>query len=386
MNFQLTEQQEMLRAVTRSFAEGEIAPIAHTIDAEGQIPDSLRKKLRDNNYFALLIPEEYGGVGVDAVGYVIVMEEIARASAAVAITISVHNSVAAGPIAKFGSDAQKSCWLPRLAKQWLGAFALTEPGSGSDSAALITRAERKGEEYVLNGSKTFVTNGKYADVFVLLARTSQEQKHRGITAFLVERTSPGLKIGKNIDKMGIRGSDTVELVLEDCRVPAKNRLHDEGRGFRVAMQTLDGGRIGVAAQALGIAQASLDAASRYARDRYQFGHPIGDFQAIQWMIAEMRTEIEGARLLTLQAAWMKDQEVPYAPHASMAKLKASAVARMAADRAVQIHGGYGYTKEFAVERYYRDAKVTELYEGTSEIQRIVIAKSVLHPKDGKGTT
>ncbi|TMQ47793.1 MAG: acyl-CoA dehydrogenase [Candidatus Eisenbacteria bacterium] len=386
MNLQLTEQQEMLRAMARSFAEGEIAPIAHTIDAEEKIPDSLRKKLRDSNFFALLIPEEYGGVGVDAVGYVIVMEELARASAAVAITVSVHNSVAAGPIAKFGTDAQKSCWLPRLAKQWLGAFALTEPGSGSDSAALTTRAERRGEEYVLNGSKTFVTNGKYADVFVLLARTSQEQKHRGITAFLIERNAPGLKIGKNIDKMGIRGSDTVELVLEDCRVPAKNRLHDEGRGFRVAMQTLDGGRIGVAAQALGIAQASLDAASRYARDRYQFGHPIGDFQAIQWMIAEMRTEIEGARLLTLQAAWMKDQDIPYGPYASMAKLKASAVARMAADRAVQIHGGYGYTKEFAVERYYRDAKVTELYEGTSEIQRIVIANSVLHPKDGKGTT
>ena len=345
MNLQLTEQQEMLRAMARSFAEGEIAPIAHTIDAEEKIPDSLRKKLRDSNFFALLIPEEYGGVGVDAVGYVIVMEELARASAAVAITVSVHNSVAAGPIAKFGTDAQKSCWLPRLAKQWLGAFALTEPGSGSDSAALTTRAERRGEEYVLNGSN--------ADVFVLLARTSQEQKHRGITAFLIERNAPGLKIGKNIDKMGIRGSDTVELVLEDCRVPAKNRLHDEGRGFRVAMQTLDGGRIGVAAQALGIAQASLDAASRYARDRYQFGHPIGDFQAIQWMIAEMRTEIEGARLLTLQAAWMKDQDIPYGPYASMAKLKASAVARMAADRAVQIHGGYGYTKEFAVERYYR---------------------------------
>jgi alkylation response protein AidB-like acyl-CoA dehydrogenase len=231
-----------------------------------------------------------------------------------------------------------------------------------------------------------VTNGKYADVFVLLARTSQESKHRGITAFLVERGAPGLKIGKNIDKMGIRGSDTVELVLEDCRVPVKNRLDEEGRGFRVAMQTLDGGRIGVAAQALGIAQASLDAASRYARDRYQFGHPIAEFQAIQWMIADMRTEIEGARLLTLQAAWMKDQKIPYAPYASMAKLKASAVARMAADHAVQIHGGYGYTKEFAVERYYRDAKVTELYEGTSEIQRIVIANSVLHPKDGKGTT
>jgi butyryl-CoA dehydrogenase len=386
MNFQLTEQQEMLRALTRAFAEGEIAPIAHQIDAEGVIPDSLRAKLRANNFFALLIPEEYGGVGVDAVGYVVVMEELARASAAVAITISVHNSVAAGPITKFGSDAQKECWLRGLAKDKLGAFALTEPGSGSDSAALITRAERRGDAYFLNGSKTFVTNGKYADVIVLLARTSQETKHRGITAFLVERNSPGLTIGRDIDKMGIRGSDTVELALEDCRVPVANRLDEEGRGFRVAMQTLDGGRIGVAAQALGIAQASLDAASRYARDRHQFGRAIGDFQAIQWMLADMRTEIEGARLLTLQAAWMKDQDVPYGPQASMAKLKASSVARMAADRAVQIHGGYGYTKEFAVERYYRDAKVTELYEGTSEIQRIVIANSVLHPKDGKGST
>jgi len=385
MNFQLTEQQEMLRALTRAFAEGEIAPLARQIDATEEIPESLRKKLRDNNFFALLIPEEYGGVGVDAVGYVIVMEELARASAAVAITVSVHNSVAAGPITRFGNDEQKTRWLPSLAKETLGAFALTEPGSGSDSAALITRAERRGDEYILNGSKTFVTNGKYADVIVLLARTSQESKHRGISAFLVERGSPGLKIGKNIDKMGIRGSDTVELVLEDCRVPVANRLHDEGRGFRVAMQTLDGGRIGVAAQALGIAQASLEASSRYARDRYQFGRQIGDFQAIQWMIAEMRTEIEGARLLTLQAAWMKDQDIPYGPYASMAKLKSSAVARMAADRAVQIHGGYGYTKEFAVERYYRDAKVTELYEGTSEIQRIVIANSVLHPKDGKGS-
>ena len=386
MNFRLTEQQEMLRAFTREFALGEIAPIAHKIDADGEIPESLRKKLRDARFFGLLIPEEYDGVGVDAVGYVLVMEELSRASAAVAITVSVHNSVAAGPIERFGSPEQKERWLRSLAKDKLGAFALTEPDSGSDSAALTTRAERRGDEYVLNGSKTFVTNGKYADVIVLLARTSQESKHRGISAFLVERDSPGLKIGKNIDKMGIRGSDTVELALEDCRVPAANRLDEEGRGFRVAMQTLDGGRIGVAAQALGIAQASLEAASAYARSRYQFGRQIGEFQAIQWMIADMRTEIEGARLLTLQAAWMKDQKIPYAPYASMAKLKASAVARMAADRAVQIHGGYGYTKEFAVERYYRDAKVTELYEGTSEIQRIVIANSVLHPKDGRTST
>jgi butyryl-CoA dehydrogenase len=386
MNFQLTEQQEMLRAVTREFAMGEIAPIAAEIDASEVIPESLRKKLRESNFFGLLIPEKYGGADVGAVEYVLVMEELSRASAAVAITISVHNSVAAGPIAKFGSEAQKSCWLPKLAKEKLGAFALTEPGSGSDSGALITRAERKGDEYFLNGTKTFVTNGRYADVFVLLARTSQESKHRGISAFLVDRSSPGLTIGKNIEKMGIRGSDTVELVLEDCRVPVANRLDEEGRGFRVAMQTLDGGRIGVAAQALGIAQASLDAATRYARERYQFGQLIRDFQAIQWMVAEMKTEIEAARLLTLQAAWMKDQGVPYGPQASMAKLKASAVARMAANHAVQIHGGYGYTKEFAVERYYRDAKVTELYEGTSEIQHIVIAKSVLYPKDGKAST
>jgi len=386
MNFRLTEQQEMLRALTREFAQGEIAPIAHKIDADEEIPESLRKKLRDGNFFGLLIPEEFGGAAVDAVGYVIVMEELARASAAVAITVSVHNSVAAGPIERFGSPEQKERWLRSLAKDKLGAFALTEPDSGSDSGALTTRAERRGDEYILNGTKTFVTNGKYADVIVLLARTSQESKHRGISAFLVERDSPGLKIGKNIDKMGIRGSDTVELALEDCRVPVANRLDEEGRGFRVAMQTLDGGRIGVAAQALGIAQASLEAASTYARSRYQFGQQISEFQAIQWMIADMRTEIEGARLLTLQAAWMKDQKIPYAPYASMAKLKASAVARMAADRAVQIHGGYGYTKEFAVERYYRDAKVTELYEGTSEIQRIVIAKSVLHPKEGRTPT
>ena len=374
----------MLRAVTREFADGEIAPIASQIDATECIPDSLRAKLRANNYFSLLIPPPHG-VGVDTVGYAVVMEELSRASAAVAITVSVHNSVAAGPIVHFGSDEQKARWLPRLATEALGAFALTEAGSGSDAAALITRAERRGDEYILNGSKTFVTNGQYADLFILMARTSQA-KHRGITAFLVERNAPGLTIGKNIDKMGIRGSDTVELSLQECRVPVANRLHQEGHGFRVAMQALDGGRIGVAAQALGIAQACLESASRYAQDRYQFGRPIADFQAIQWMIAEMRTEIEAARLLTLQAAWRKDQGLAAGPYASMAKLKASEVARMAADRAVQIHGGYGYTKEYAVERYYRDAKVTELYEGTSEIQHIVIANSVLHSKDGKVST
>src|SRR5438093_2708893 len=346
MNFHLTEQQEMLRALTRAFAEGEIAPIARQIDATEEIPGSLRKKLRDNNFFALLIPEEYGGVGVDAVGYVIVMEELARASAAVAITVSVHNSVAAGPITRFGTEEQKKRWLPSLAKETLGAFALTEPGSGSDSAALITRAERRGDEYILNGSKTFVTNGKYADVIVLLARTSQESKHRGISAFLVERDSPALKIGKNIDKMGIRGSDTVELVLEDCRVPVSNRLHDEGRGFRVAMQTLDGGRIGVAAQALGIAQASLEASSRYARDRYQFGRQIGDFHAIQWMIAVMSTEPAVPRLLPLHAPSLQAQALPYRLRAPPPPLTSTPIARLAADRAGQIDREEGWREEF----------------------------------------
>jgi len=383
LNFELTEEQEMLRAAAREFAEGEIAPIAYQIDATETIPDSLRKKLRENNFFSLLIPRDYGGVEVDAVSYVLVMEELSRASAAVGITISVHNSVAAGPISMFGSAEQKSKWLPLLAERLLGAFALTEPGSGSDSAALSTRAVCNDGCYVLDGAKTFVTNGNYADLFVLMARTSQELKHRGITAFLVERKSPGLKIGKTLEKMGIRGSDTVELTLENCCVPAENRLSEEGRGFRVAMQTLDGGRIGVAAQALGIAQAALDAAVRYARERVQFGKPISEFQAIQWMIADMKAQIEGARLLTLRAAWLRDQGLPHGPEASIAKLIASAAAREITDRAVQIHGGYGYTKEFAVERYYRDAKVTELYEGTSEIQRIVIAKSLLHPKDTK---
>ena len=383
MNFQLTEEQEMLRAVARDFSDGEIAPIAHQIDATETIPDALRKKLRENNFFSLLIPRDYGGVEVDAVSYVLVMEELSRASAAVGITVSVHNSVAAGPISMFGSKEQKAKWLPLLAERLLGAFALTEPGSGSDSAALSTRAVCGDGGYVLDGAKTFVTNGKYADLFVLMARTSMELKHRGITAFLVERGSPGLRVGKTLEKMGIRGSDTVELALENCRVAVENRLSEEGRGFRVAMQSLDGGRIGVAAQALGIAQAALDAAVRYARDRVQFGKPISEFQAIQWMIADMKAQIEGARLLTLRAAWLKDQGMPHGPEASIAKLVASAAAREVADRAVQIHGGYGYIKEFAVERYYRDAKVTELYEGTSEIQRIVIANSLLHRKESR---
>ena len=383
MNFNLTEEQEMLRAVTREFAEGEIAPLAAEIDVTETVPEGLWRKLQENNYFGLLIPEEYGGAGVDTVAYSVILEELSRASAAIGITISVHNSVAAIPVCQFGTEDQKQRWLPRLAKEWLGAFALTEPGSGSDAAALISRAERRGGEYILNGSKTFVTNGKHAQVYLLMARTNPGHKHRGISAFMVERDAPGLRVGKCIEKMGIRGSDTVELFLEDCRVPVEHRLGEEGHGFKVAMQALDGGRIGVAAQAVGIARAAIEAATRYARERVQFDRPIAEFQAIQWMLADSAAEIDAARLLTLRAAWLKDQGLPCAPQASMAKLLASAAARTVADRAVQIHGGYGYTKEYAVERYYRDAKVTELYEGTSEIQRIVIANSLLHPKDGR---
>ena len=377
MNFQLTEEQQMLHTAAREFANGEIAPLAETIDRTETIPDTLRQKLRENSFFSLLIPREFGGAEVDAVSYVGIMEEISRASAAVGITVSVHNSVAAGPIRMFGSKEQKEKWLPLLSDRFLGAFALTEPNSGSDSAALTTRAAKVEGGYQLNGAKTFVTNGKYADVFVLFARTGTESKHRGITCFLMERGSRGLTIGRAIEKMGIRGSDTVELHLENCFVPSSNRLWDEGHGFLVAMQTLDGGRIGVAAQAIGIAQAALDAAVKYAKERVQFGKPIAEFQAIQFSLAEMKAQVEAARLLTLRAAWLKDQGLPHGPEAAMAKLTASATARECADRAVQIHGGYGYTKEFAVERYYRDAKVTELYEGTSEIQRIVIASSLL---------
>jgi alkylation response protein AidB-like acyl-CoA dehydrogenase len=386
MNFHLTEEQEMLRAMAREFADGEIAPIAAAMDEKGCIPQDLRKKLRDQNFFSLLIPEEYGGAGVDQVAYAVILEELSRASAAVAITVSVHNSVGAAPIQVFGTEAQKKKWLPLLAREALGAFALTEPGSGSDAAALITKADRQGDHYVLNGTKTFITNGAHADLFLVMARTSKEQKHRGITAFLIERDRPGLRVGKTIHKMGLLASDTTELMLEECRVPVENRLGDEGHGFRVAMQALDGGRIGVAAQALGIAQASLDASARYAKERVQFDRTIAEFQAVQWMIADMATEIEAARLLMLRAAWLKDNGLPCGPQASMAKLLASRMARVSADYAVQIHGGYGYTKEFAVERYYRDAKVTELYEGTSEIQRIVIAGSILHPKERKKIT
>ena len=384
MNFEPTEEQEMLRSFAREFAQGEIVPRAHEIETSATLPDGLRQALRENNFFSLLIPEEFGGSAVGYVSYAMILEELARASAAVAITVSVHNSVTAGPIQTFGTEVQRKKWLPLLAQTHLGAFALTEPGSGSDAAALTTRACRSGESYVLNGQKTFVTNGKYADLFLVMARTSPDQKHRGISSFLVERDSPGLRIGKEIQKMGLHGSDTVELFFEDCKVPAENRLAEEGYGFRVAMTSLDAGRIGVAAQALGIAQACLEAAVRYARERVQFGKPIAEFQAIQWMVADMKAEIDGARLLTMRAAWRKDHGLPHGPESSIAKLTASAAACHCADKAVQIHGGYGYTKEFPVERYYRDAKVTELYEGTSEIQRIVIANSVLHPKDGKG--
>src|SRR5688572_25825272 len=332
MRFQPTEEQAMLRAGAREFADAEIAPRAREIEETRAIPAPLVKSLRDNSYFALLIPEEFGGAAIDYVSYALLLEELARASAAVAITVSVHNSVTAGPIQSFGTDAQREKWLPLLAKKYLGAFALTEPGSGSDAAALTTRAVRKGECYVLTGQKTFVTNGKHADVFLVMARTSQASKHRGITSFLVERTSPGLRVGKEIEKMGLLGSDTVELIFEECCVPAENRLSEEGYGFRVAMQSLDGGRIGVAAQALGIAQAALDAAVRYARERVQFGKPIAEFQAIQWMVADMKAEIEGARLLTLRAAWLKDQKLPHGAESSMAKLTASAAARHCADR------------------------------------------------------
>jgi alkylation response protein AidB-like acyl-CoA dehydrogenase len=309
-----------------------------------------------------------------------VIEEIARVSAALAIMIAVHNSVGAMPIWRFGSDVQRKRYMPRLVTKELGAFCLTEPGAGSDAAAIEATAERDGDSYVLHGAKNWVTNGAQAGVFLIFAKTDRAAGHRGISAFIVERGTPGLILGKPEDKMGLRGSDTVALTLEDLRVPADQRLGEEGDGFKIAMGMLDAGRIGVAAQALGVMRAAFDDSVRYAQQRRAFGGPLAKLQAVQFKLAEMERRTQCARLLIQRAAWLKDTDQPYSREASMAKLYASEAATWVAHQAIQIHGGYGYVKEYAVERYYRDVRVMEIYEGASEIQRLVIARSLL--KDG----
>ncbi len=378
MAYQLNEEQRMIRAMVREFARETVLPTAAERDLTCEFPAENLKKMGELGLLGMNAPVEFNGAGVDTVSYCLALQEIAYACASTAVIMSVHNSVACGPIALFGSDYLKEKYLKKLATgEMLGSFALTEPGAGSDPVSQKTRAVKEGDSYVLNGNKMFITTGKNSHLTVVTAYTDPDKKHRGISAFVVEKGTPGFSVGKEEKKMGLRASDTVELIFEDCRVPAENLLGAEGDGFLIAMTSLDGGRIGISSQSLGVAQACLDAAVAYANERVQFGKTISQFQGLRWMIADMATQIEAARLLTFNAAAMRDRGENYSAAASMAKVFASEMANKVAYHALQIHGGYGYIQEYPVERYYRDARVFTLYEGTSEIQRTVIAKHVI---------
>ena len=378
MSFELTEEQKMIRAMVREFARTEILPTAAERDRTKEFPRENLRKMGELGLMGMNVPAEYNGAGVDTVSYSVALQEVAYACASTAVIMSVHNSVACGPIYLFGSDYLRETYLkPLAAGKMIGSFAVTEPGAGSDPASQKSRAVKDGGSYVINGNKVLITTGKNSNITVVTAYTSREKKHRGISAFVVEKGTLGFSVGKEEEKMGLCASDTVELIFEDCRVPKENLLGKEGDGFVIAMASLDGGRIGIASQSVGLAQACLDAAAAYAKERIQFGKPIAQFQAIRWMIADMATEIEAARLLTFNAAAMRDRGENFSAAASMAKVFASEMANQVAYRALQIHGGYGYIKDFPVERYYRDARVLTLYEGTSEIQRTVISNYLL---------
>jgi len=378
MAYHLTEEQRMIQTMVRDFARDVLLPTAAERDITKEFPAENMKQMGELGLMGMNVPPEYNGAGVDTVSYSVALQEVAYACAATAVIMSVHNSVACGPVYLFGSDYLKEHYLkPLAAGKKLGCFALTESSAGSDPAGQRSRAVRDGDSYIINGTKMFITSGKHADVVVVTAYTDRERKHQGISAFVVEKGTPGFSVGKEEDKMGLRGSDTTELVFEDCRVPAENLLGQEGDGFVIAMASLDGGRIGIASQSVGLAQACLNAAVNYARERVQFNRPISQFQGIRWMIADMATQIEAARLLTFNAAAMRDRGENFSAAASMAKVFASEMANKVAYQALQIHGGYGYIKEYPVERYYRDARVFTIYEGTSEIQRKVIAKHVI---------
>ncbi|MGE5578098.1 MAG: acyl-CoA dehydrogenase [Syntrophothermus sp.] len=377
MDFELTDEQRMTRKMVREFAERELAPIAPEIDEAGRFPREIVGKMAELGLFGLPFPEEYGGTGPDTVAYAIAVEEISRVCASTGITFAAHCSLGTAPFYLFGNDEQKERWLSSLIRgKFLGAFGLTEPNAGSDAGGTQTTAVRDGDEWVINGSKCFITNASYAGVVVITAMTAKGQGSRGISSIIVPAGTPGFSIGKKYRKLGLQASDTAELIFEDCRVPAANLLGLEGQGFKQFLEILDGGRIGIAAMAVGIAQGSLDASLEYAKQRVQFGQSISKFQAIQFKLADMATQIEMARLATWRAAWLKDHKQPYTKEAAMAKLFASETASWAASQAIQIHGGYGYMKEYPVERYFRDAKLTEIGEGTSEIQRLVIARQL----------
>ena len=385
MEFGFTDEQKLIRQTAREFADEQLAPLAAEYDRTEEFTALQAKLLGQIGFLGMMVPEEYGGAGLDTVSYVLAMEEVSRGCAATSVTMTVQNSLVCWPITYFGNEEQKRHYLPRLATgEFLGCYALSEPSAGSDPASMATTATEEGDEYILNGSKIFISNGGVAQVAIVWAQTSRELKHKGITCFLVDAGTPGFIIGAEEKKLGIRGSNTVELHFENCRVPRSKVLGKVGEGFKIAMQTLDGGRIGIASQALGIGQACVDASVKYAHQRHAFGKPLAEIEAIQIKIADMAMEVQASRLLTLHAAWAKDQGLRYTKEAAMAKLHASEAATKAAHMAVQIHGGYGYLRDFPVERLYRDARITEIYEGTSEIQRLVISSMTL--KEGRPAT
>ena len=378
MNFGLTREQELVRQMVREFAVNEVKPIAAEIDETERFPMENVKKMAELGMMGIPFPKELGGAGGDVLSYIISVEELSKVCGTTGVILSAHTSLCASLIYENGTPAQKEKYLVPLAKgEKIGAFGLTEPGAGTDAAGQQTTAVLDGDNYILNGSKIFITNGGVADTFIVFAMTDRSQGTRGISAFIVEKGFPGFSIGKKEDKLGIRASSTTELIFENCIVPKENLIGKEGKGFGIAMKTLDGGRIGIAAQALGIAEGAYEETIKYMKERKQFGRPLSAFQGLQWMIAEMETKIEAAKLLVYKAAWLKQNKLPYSVDAAKAKLFAAEVAMDVTTKAVQLHGGYGYTKEYPVERMMRDAKITEIYEGTSEVQKMVIAGAAL---------
>ncbi|MHB8170519.1 MAG: acyl-CoA dehydrogenase [Thermincolia bacterium] len=378
MNFTLTDEQEMMRKMVRDFAENEVAPSAAERDEKEEFSREIFEKMAEMGLPGIPWPEEYNGAGADNVSYAIAVEELSRVCASTGVTLSVQVSLAGFPIYKLGTEEQKQKYLIPLAEgSKIGAFGLTESNAGTDAGGVRTTAQLDGDHYILNGSKIFITNAGEAEIYVVFAATDRSKGHKGLSAFIVEKGTPGFTFGKKEKKLGIRSSITMELVFENCRIPKENLLGEEGQGFRIAMATLDGGRIGIAAQALGIAQGALEQAVNYSKERQQFGQPISNFQGIQFKLADMATKVEAARLLVYRAAYLEDQGQPYSGAAAMAKLFASEAAMEITTDAVQIFGGYGYSREYPVERMMRDAKITQIYEGTSEVQRMVIAAELL---------
>ncbi len=381
MLFRLTDEQLMIQSMVREFSRKVVAPTAAERDRTKEFPAGNLKQMAKLGLLGMMVPPEYGGEGADTISYVLALSEIAYSCASTAVVMSVHNSIVCESILRFGTEEQKKKYLTKLtAGKMIGAFGLTEPEAGSDPVSQTTTAIRDGDCYIINGTKRFTTTGKNSHLVIVTAKTDDAQRHRGISAFILEKGLPGFKVGHMEDKMGLRASDTTDLIFDNCRVPAENLLGQEGDGFKLAMTALDSGRIGIAAQSIGVAQAALDAAIRYAKERSQFGQKIVKFQGLRWMIADMATELEAARQLTMSAAAMKDQKTPFTRQASMAKLFASEMVNRVTGKAIQIHGGYGFTKDYDVERYYRDARVFTIYEGTSEIQRVVISNHLLKDK------